>query len=125
MNNRQLQWVNQNRSRSQRARGVGDIVGQLVSNLEDSWHGDRDALREAVSSITDENFAAHCKLGWIDQRIVTILVDEPTLVFDMQRRWQQPLEKQLKLAVKRGRNYRVRFDYDSHDLGRNGESAGR
>jgi len=125
MNSKQLHWVSQNRSRSQRVRDVGNIVGQLVSNLEDSWHGDRDALHEAVSSITDENFARHCKLGWIDQRVVTILVDEPTMVFEMQRRWQQPLEKRLKLALKRGRNYRIRFDYDRHDLRRTGESAGR
>ncbi len=120
MDSRQLQWVNRNRSRGSRTQGVGDIVGQLVSKLEDSWHGDRDALREAVSSITDENFARHCKLGWIDQRVVTILVDEPTLVFEMQRKWQQPLEKKLKLALKRGRNYRIRFDFDSHDLQKRG-----
>jgi len=114
MNERQLRWASRNRSKSTRSREVGDMVGQLVKELEDGWHGDRQAISEVVSSITDDIFSAHGKLGWISQGVVTILVDEPTLVFDMQRRWQQTLEHRLKRRLKRGRNYRVMFDYDRH-----------
>ncbi len=114
MNKRQLHWVSRNRSRSTRSREVGDLVGQLVEGLEDSWHDNRQALCEVVSSITDEIFSAHCKLGWINRGVITILVDEPALVFDMQRRWQRALEDRLKRRLKRGQHYRVMFDYDRH-----------
>ena len=107
----QLEWIQQNKRRTPRARSVGGLMARLAERLSDKG---RALLRDTATSLTevvDDDFRNHCRLTLRADGRLTINVDHASLVYAMRAQWL-PLLTRVFVTEKPGRCVRsITFSY--------------
>lgn len=116
----QLDWIQQNRRRTPRARSAGGLMARLVDGLDDkAWAGVRDTAN-SLSALVDDEFRNHCRLTPGTGGRLTVNVDHAGLVYPMRAKWLPLLTREL-VAGHRGYGVRsITFAY-----GQDGVAVGR
>ncbi len=107
---RRLFWVHRNRTRRTRVVTLGSVFSGLWGDLAEGPSARPAKVRDAVSALTDDDFAAHCTLGGVSDDTLHVRVDSPGIVYSMRVKWTPILRTALR-RVTRGKVTRVRFEY--------------
>lgn len=93
--NRQLAWIQRNRSRRSGITCVGDLLTRLVKDAEVGRDCTLDTIVSVLAACTDEEFWRCCRIGCLQQGRLTIHVDQPAMVYYMRAKWLPMLRKRL------------------------------
>lgn len=88
-----LYWVQKNRTRASRVRPVSALLARWVHSLSGSSSARASALARALAGHVDREFCDHCRVHVDDQGRISVVVDEPGLVFSMRARWFAVVQK--------------------------------
>jgi len=87
VNERQLAWVQQNRVPGGRAERVGRTANRVLDGMCTSTVGHLTQLQRVIGAGADEEFRNHCTLGSLRRNVLTVLVDQESLVSAMRLEW--------------------------------------
>lgn len=96
MSDRRLEWVSKNRTRRDRTRRAGDLVGAVVQSGRRPNDEVLHCMAEALAACADEEFREHCRVADFRGGLLRIHVDAPTLVSTMRVRWQTKILAAIK-----------------------------
>jgi len=111
MNERhKLEWVQKNRTRTERVQLAGALIGKAVARL--SAAGDRGAaaIAKMIESDVDDTFRRHCRVVGTRGGALVIHVDEAGLLYPMRQRWSGVLGEVFALRCGGRANVRIRFE---------------
>ena len=124
MTQRQLGWVCRNRQPVARSAPIGHVARRLLEGLCTSKAGHLSELQQVIGTTTDALFRRHCTLGPLRHNVLTILVDDESLVCGMRLEWFLPLRE---LIGERCRGFHVgdiRFEAGRSELTMVGPEVG-
>ncbi len=91
----QLGWACRNRQPVTRSAPLGEITRRLLEGLSTSKAGHLSELQRVIGATTDDLFRRHCTLGPLRHNVLTILVDDESLVCGMRLDWFLPLRESI------------------------------
>jgi hypothetical protein len=93
--NRELHWIQANRTRPDHAQCVGGVLRGVVARAVDAGVEDARLVARMVAPVVDEEFCRHCRLLVAAGGGLVVNVDNPALVPWMRRRWLVSLREVL------------------------------
>lgn len=94
----QLGWVQKNRAprRPRRTRFGGDLVREMIHDLDRAGGADQQKLAAAIGAVVDEPFRSCCRIGPVERGVLRIVVEDPSLTYAMRMQWQGRLAEMLR-----------------------------
>ncbi len=92
-----------------RLTGIGLLVRQVTQEGDPGFQATAAQVRSAVEEIADDLFRKHCWVLRIERSKLTIAVDDPSLIYELRRRYLFPLREHLASAVPRARITDIHF----------------
>ncbi len=96
-----LHWVHANRSRKRSWQQVGTILQKLAQAVSTEAAALCADLAPVIAACLDDEVRPHCRVAWVNRRLVTVHVDSPMLVSMMRRRWLRPLRQAISESFRR------------------------
>lgn len=87
MNEQQIAWVKRNREPVRLGGCLGQVAAGILEGVSSSTAGHLSQLQRVIGAGTDQAFRRHCTLGSLRNNVLTILVDQESLVCAMRLRW--------------------------------------
>lgn len=106
---RQLQWVQQNRSRAWTPSRVGEVAGSWCRQRFAETAGEDADIRQTLSHIQDTEFFQECEVRGIEKGALKIAVRRPELLAAMRLRWHMELRALFAAHARRARVQRIEF----------------
>ncbi|UCE62078.1 MAG: DUF721 domain-containing protein [Phycisphaerales bacterium] len=107
----ELTWVQRNRARRPSERQAGQVMETLVVRECTDAFERCGELARALAGYVDDDFRRHCRLAGVSRGVLTINVDEPSLLYAMRMRWEGVLGDAVRRCGRRGVIGRVVFEY--------------
>lgn len=96
MTDRRLEWVAKNRTRRDRTRRAGDLMGAIIESGKRPDDEIIPRVVELLAVCVDDEFRAHCRIAEFRGGLLRVHVDAPTLVSAMRGRWRTRICSALK-----------------------------
>ena len=113
---RRLHWVMANRTPRSTIPPIGAMIGGLVEVALRRDGEQRTQLASILADCVDQEFRRHCRIGDLQNGLLTIEVDEPGMISILRARWASKIESALRKRDARSGVRRVLFKF-----GRSGE----
>ncbi len=88
---RQLEWVQQNRTRRSRVRTVASAIARLAERVESNDVVLSHDVAAALVETVDNDFRQHCRVGQINRGTLTICVQDAGFLYAMRMQWATPI----------------------------------
>ncbi|MHC4445356.1 MAG: DciA family protein [Planctomycetota bacterium] len=109
MDDRQLQWVQKNRTR----RRIPTMIGNDVSKVLKSPQVAGSAMQRRVASILQEHAGAdlldHAVVGGVDKGILTLYVENAAVLYQLRLQWEQKLLRLMQTQMPGSGIHEIRF----------------
>lgn len=104
-----LLLMTQNKQPRTRLTGIGPLVRQVAQAGDPAFQATAAQVRSAVEEAVDDLFRKHCWVLRVERSKLTIAVDDPSLVYELRRRYLFRLREHLASVVPRARITDVHF----------------
>lgn len=105
----QLRRMTQEKQPRTRLAGIGLLVRQVTQAGDPAFQATAAQVRSAVEETVDDLFRKHCWVLRVERNKLTIAVDDPSLIYELRRRYLFRLREHLACAVPRARITDVHF----------------
>ena len=124
MNEQQIAWVRRNREPARLGGRVGQVAAGILEGVSSSTAGRLSQLQQVIGGGTDQTFRQHCTLGSLRNNVLTILVDQESLVSVMRLEWFLPLRELIAEQCRGFHLGDIRFGLGRSELSVVGPEAG-
>jgi len=122
MNDLQLGWVQRNRGPRTKAHLAEECLKRLVRGMDRPENPRERRILSVIGETTDEDFRRHCRVE-VKRAMVTIHVDDASLVGVMRLKWSARLQEALRGPFGDHGALRCRFAYGTAGRRISGDTA--
>ena len=109
--NQQLKWVWRNRAKRESCTIAGRLLRELTDRLETEYFTVATKAASMLAACVDDEFRRHCRIVGARDGTLRINVDQPGLVWRLQRRWLARVSEALQGQRLSTPLRRVTFDF--------------
>ncbi len=105
----QLRRMTRDKQPRTRQAGIGLLARQATQAGDPAFQATAAQVRSAVEEAVDDLFRKHCRVIRVEQSKLTIAVDDPSMIYELRRRYLFRLREHLACVVPRARITDVHF----------------
>lgn len=110
MDDRQLEWVQKNRTpRRDRAVPVGEVLREIVPKPGKRSAGWKGKLLDAIEELAGPDFLAQAEPVSVRTGVLTLRVSEPAIAYHLRLQWEQRLIRHLAARLPQAGITTIRF----------------
>lgn len=92
---KQLGWVLRNWRRRERTQSIGQAARGIIDGTQHTGAWPDESVRRLVWAMGDDEFRAHCVLGYVERGTLKIAVDDARRLYAYRLRWEQLLANRI------------------------------